>query len=240
MPITATPRILAFRLPLDGEPRVVFETDWLFEGGRLLLDGRPLVAARSRAALAEGIEADFAEGLIKVRLVDDDGDDRLEVRLGDVLALCESAVTLKPTRSAWIHAWIALTGSFAGFVSSVLYLHKASLLHSDWALKMGQHTLAWHLLLTFTLFPSSIWGQRIGIRVVQVVSVVFFAIHLGIALANVGKGADPTNPNDAWIALTNALSGLAFLVAALWGQRAARDMDPSRRRALAGEASTSR
>jgi len=225
-------RTLAFRLPVEGEPRALFETDWLFHGGRLLLDGRPVVEARTRDELKEGVQADFAEGTVTVTLVERDGSDDLEIRVGDALAVNEATVALPATRSAWIHAWIALCGSFAGFVSSALYLHKASILHSEWALKMGQHTLAWHLVLTLTLFPASVWGQRLGIRIVQVVSAVFFAIHVGIALANVGHGGDASNPNDAWIALGNAISGVAFLAAVLWGQRAARDMDPRRRARL--------
>ena len=225
-------RTLTFRLPLAGEPRARFETDWRFHGGRLMLDGRALVVAHTRQELTLGVEAAFAEGTLTVILVERDGEDDLEVRFGDARAVVETSVTLKATRSAWIHAWIALAGSVAGFVSSVLYLHKAALLHSEWALKMGQHTLGWHLLLTLILFPSSVWGQRPGIRGVQLVSLVFFAIHFSVAIANVTGSGDATNPNDAGIALTNALSGLAFLAAALWGQRAARDMDPSRRARL--------
>jgi len=128
-------------------------------------------------------------------------------------------------RSAWTHAVLALTGSGAGFVASYLYLLKAQALQSDWALKMGYHMAGWHLLLTFTLFPASVWGQRIGIRSVQLVSLLFFFIHAGIALANIGPH-DPTNPDDPSIAFFNALSGLLFLIAAIYGNRAYRDMDP--------------
>jgi hypothetical protein len=225
-------RSIAYRLPLEGAPRVVFETDWLFHGGRLSYEGRSLVEARTRDELARGLETEFAEGALTVRLVEHAGENAIEVRLGDALALSESTVFLKPTRAVWIHAWIALAGSIFGFVSSALYLHKASLLHSEWASKMGMHTLVWHVVLTATLFPSSLWGQRLGIRIVQAVSLVFFGIHVCIAISNVGNGGDASNPNDAWIALTNALSGLAFLAAVAWGQRAAREMDPSRRRTL--------
>jgi hypothetical protein len=86
---------------------------------------------------------------------------------------------------------------------------------------MGLHMAGWHLLLTLTLFPASVWGQRIGIRVVQAVSLVFFLIHAGIATANLDM-ADPA------IAVLNALSGLLFGAATLYGQRAHRDMDPIR------------
>ena len=83
----------------------------------------------------------------------------------------------------------------------------------------------WHLLLTLTLFPASVWGQRTGIRVVQGVSLMVFLIHAGIAIANLGP-PEPGEPTDAWIASLNAASGLLFLVTALYGRRAYRDMDP--------------
>jgi hypothetical protein len=134
-------------------------------------------------------------------------------------------VEVRATRSAFIHAILALGGSFAGFVASYLYLHKATLLHSAWALKMGQHTAGWHLVLTLTLFPGSIWGGRTGIRIVQCVCFLFFAIHLAIAIANLGT-SDPANPNDPAIAIFNAVSGLLFFVAAWYGNRAHREMDP--------------
>jgi hypothetical protein len=149
------------------------------------------------------------------------------VRIDDLEAVDERDLTMKATRSAWVHALLALGGSIAGFVSSWLYLGKAEQLHSAWALKMGQHTAAWHVLLTLTLLPGSIWGGRLGIRLVQSVCVLFFAIHLAIALANLGRN-DPDNPNDASIALFNAISGLLFLAAAVWGNRAHRDMDAGR------------
>ena len=110
-------------------------------------------------------------------------------------------------------------------MASWLYLLKAEELGSAWAQKMGHHTAGWHLLLTFALFPASVWGQRVGIRSVQVVSFIFFCIHLGIAIANMGEG-DPSNPDDPWIALFNALSGIMFLWSTYYGQRAWRDMDP--------------
>ena len=59
----------------------------------------------------------------------------------------------------------------------------------------------------------------------QGVSLLFFLIHAGIAIANLGP-SDPTEPNDAWIAGLNALSGILFLIAAIYGNRAYRDMDP--------------
>ena len=113
----------------------------------------------------------------------------------------------------------------AGFAASYLYLLKAGTLHTDWEVKMGQHMAGWHLLLTFTLFPASVWGQRLGIRAVQLVSALFFCIHLGIALANLGPAAVAT-PYDAGIAILNAASGTLFLLTVLYGFRAYRDMDP--------------
>ena len=107
----------------------------------------------------------------------------------------------------------------AGFAASWFYLVKAEALHDDWARKMGQHTLGWHLLLTFTLFPLSVWGQRPGIRAVQLVSLLFFCIHAGMALANSDLG-------DPWIASFNALSAILFLASVVYGNRAHRDMDP--------------
>ncbi len=92
---------------------------------------------------------------------------------------------------------------------------------------MAYHMAGWHLLLTFTLFPSSVWGQRVGIRSVQVVSAVFFVIHACIAAVN---ALDPQTMtvNDQWIAAWNALSGSFFLAAAIYGNPAYRDMDPAR------------
>ena len=58
----------------------------------------------------------------------------------------------------------------------------------------------------------------------QFVSLLFFFIHLGIALANLG----PTGAggHSGAIAVFNALSGVFFLAAAVYGNRAYRDMDP--------------
>lgn len=216
---------IPFRLPLSGRPRAIFQTDYLYDGGRLLVDGACVLEVPSRNALERGVSARFAEGIIAARLAPDDSGARLHVTLDDVDAIDERDVEVRATRSAYIHALLALGGSFAGFVASYLYLHKATLLHSAWALKMGQHTAGWHLVLTLTLFPGSVWGGRVGIRIVQCVCLLFFAIHLAIALANLGA-SDAANPNDASIAAFNALSGVLFLVAALYGNRAHREMDP--------------
>ena len=66
--------------------------------------------------------------------------------------------------SAWLHAWIALTGSVLGFVASYLYVGRAQTFSDQWAMQMAIHMAGWHLLLALTLFPASVWGQRPGIR----------------------------------------------------------------------------
>lgn len=191
-----------------------------------MVDGACILHVPSRTALEEGVSARFAEGLVCARLATEGDTTKLHLSLDGVEAIDERDIELSATRSTWVHALLALGGSFAGFVASGLYLHKAALLHSAWATKMGQHTAGWHLLLTLTLLPGALWGGRIGIRVVQCVCFLFFAIHLAIAIANLGP-SDPSNPNDAGVALFNALSGALFLAAGLVGQRAHREMDPA-------------
>lgn len=210
---------IAFRLPLPGWPRAVFQSDYGYRGGRLLLGGAQVLQARSREALERGVEGSANGAPLAMKLVDRDGAPVLEVVADGKEARREGRIWAQPTRSAWTHAIIALGGSAAGFAASWFYLVKAEVLHDDWARKMGQHTLGWHLLLTFTLFPASVWGQRPGIRAVQLVSLVFFAIHAGMALANSDLG-------DPGIAFFNALSGVLFLASVIYGSRAHRDMDP--------------
>lgn len=130
----------------------------------------------------------------------------------------DEAETRAPARSAWIHGGLALAGSFAGFAAGALYLARAHAADDAWALKMAVHMAAWHLLLTLTLFPASVWGGRTGIRTVQFASLVFFAIHAGIAIANVGS--PPGVAYGPWIALLNAASGLLFAASVVYGQRA--------------------
>jgi len=218
---------LTFRLPVDGWPRATFRTNFSYQGGKLMVDGSAVAEARTRQELEAGITGSLPDcpDPIQVRLIDRKGVAEVVVHAGERRAPRESELSVKASRSAWIHALQALAGSFAGFVASYLYLLKAQALGSEWAMKMGVHTAGWHLLLTFTLFPASVWGQRMGIRAVQFVSLVFFCIHLGIAIANIGP-SDAANPDDPWIALFNALSGLFFLVATFYGNRAHRDMDP--------------
>lgn len=213
---------IAFRLPIEGWPRVVFRSDYGYRGGSLSLDDARILRADSREDLERGVEGRLAgaDGApIGMRLLHRNGVPALHVVADGRPAVREDRVWARPTRSAWIHAALALAGSAAGFAASYFYLVKAEALHDPWAAKMGQHTAGWHLLLTFTLFPASVWGQRTGIRAVQLMSLVFFVIHAGMALANADLG-------DPAIALFNAGSGVLFLLSVLYGNRAHRDMDP--------------
>jgi hypothetical protein len=218
---------IVFRLPIDGWPPAVFEGPFGFDGGQLVAAGRPVLRAQSRADLERGVEGLLPQtgARISMKLVPEGHGADIVVAVDDRPALRQDRLRARPTRSAWLHAILALAGSAAGFVASALYLRQATLLHSDWALKMGDHMAGWHLLLTFTLFPASVWGQRIGIRAVQGIALLFFLIHAGIAIANLGPG-DPSDPTDGTIAFFNAASGALFLAAALYGNRAFRDMDP--------------
>ena len=220
---------IAFQLPLDGWPDAVFEGSFTWDGGTLLLDGKSVLRARSRADLERGVETLLLPGgrRLAMRLVPEGQGVGVAVSVDGEAALRRDRLRARPTGSAWIHALLALGGSFAGFAASWLYLQRSELLHDEWALKMGNHMAGWHLLLTFTLFPASVWGGRIGIRVVQWVAALFFAIHVGIAIANFGAH-DAADPLEGWIAFLNAASGALFLATALYGNRAWRDMDPVR------------
>lgn len=218
---------LGFLLPLPGWPRALVQTDFGYESVRLELDGRTVLRTDSRAALEGGVSERLApEGsLIAMRLrLTERGAPDLQVSIDGQDARREDRLRARPSGSAWLHACLALAASAAGFVASYLYLVRAALDQSDWALKMGNHMAGWHLLLTFVLFPASVWGQRRGIRLVQAVSFLFFLIHLGIAVANLMPGE--AGGHEGAIAVFNALSGAFFLASALYGQRAYRDMDP--------------
>ncbi len=217
-------REICYRLPFEDWPRAVFETDYGFRGGRLVVEGRCLLAAPSRESLLAGAEAKFRGETVHLRLREtQNSEPELLLTVGNSRAPQEDRVLLRPSRSAWTHAFIALGASFFGFVASYLYLDKSTATGDAWALKMALHMAGWHLLLTLTLFPASVWGQRIGIRSVQVVSGLFFLIHLGIAIANFTDG---TPKEDLGIAILNSLSGVLFLVSVIYGQVAFRDMDP--------------
>ncbi len=211
---------VAFRLPIEGWPKAGFHSDFGFGSARLEAGGRTVLRARTRDELEAGVTGTLPSGEpCAMRLVTKNGALHVEVEVAGQRAPREDRVWARPTRSAWIHASIALAGSAAGFAASWFYLVKAWNEDSQWAMKMGYHTAGWHFLLTLTLFPASVWGQRLGIRAVQFVSLVFFFIHAGIALANSG-------PGSPLIAVFNGLSGFAFLLSVVYGQRAHRDMDP--------------
>jgi hypothetical protein len=217
---------IGFRLPLPDWPRAVFQSDYTYDGGRLVLDGALIATAHSRTELERGISGYLPGTAVPVTVrLRTDAPQQVTVAVDGREALREDRLRARPTRSAWTHAGLALSGSALGFTASYLYLLKAALVHSDWEVKMGQHMAGWHLLLTFTLFPASVFGQRVGIRAVQWVSALFFCIHAGIALANLGPAAVRT-PYDTWIAVLNAASGMLFFVTVLYGWRAYRDMDP--------------
>jgi hypothetical protein len=211
---------MAFRLPLPGSPQAIFVTDYGLRGGRLWVGDAVVLAAPSRDAIARGVTAILPDSArhITVQAVDDD----LRISVDGVEARREDELRKKPSRSAWIHGFVALAGSAFGFVASYLYVLRARELDDPWSMKMAWHMAAWHLLLTLTLFPASVWGQRFGIRAVQGMSLLFFAIHVGIALANTGALA----ADGPCLAALNAASGLAFLAAVVYGQRAHADMDP--------------
>lgn len=218
-------REIPFRLPLEGWPRALFRSDYGYGHAELTLAGdRTVLRAPSRAALEQGAELRLDTGeILTLRLDHESGTPVVRVLVDGDDAVREDTIHAPPSRSAWIHALIALVGSAAGFIAGYLYLLKAQQLESPWALKMAYHTAGWHLLLTFTLFPASVWGQRVGIRSVQLVSLIFFFIHVGIAAANLSS---PDSLHDGGIALLNGVSGVLFLVSVLYGQRAHRDMDP--------------
>jgi hypothetical protein len=216
---------IAFRLPIDGWPRALFRSNFSYDGGTLHVGKRCVLAATTRTGLETGLAGALPSGEpLAMRLVGGEGG-RLVVEVDGCDAPREGKLYAPPSRSAWIHGIIGLGASALGFLAGYIYLVKAELMDSAWAMKMGNHTAMWHLLLVLTLFPASVWGQRLGIRSVQFVSSVFFFIHVGIATAN-AFWPDASSPNDVWIALFNALSGVLFLASVLYGQKAHRDMDP--------------
>jgi hypothetical protein len=214
---------LAFRLPLPGLPRALFVTDYGLRGGQLLVDDVVVLDVRSSEELARGVSTPL--GGTKKRIAVHAVDGQLRLALDGIEVRPEEDLRAETSRSAWIHGFVALAGSAFGFIASYLYVLRAEALGDPWPMRMALHMAAWHLLLTLTLFPASVWGQRVGIRAVQAVSLLFFAIHVGIALSNAGAAEVETS---AWIALLNAASGLAFLAAVIYGQRAHADMDPVR------------
>jgi hypothetical protein len=214
-------RRVAFRLPLPGLPRALFVTDYGLNQGQLLVDDTIILTASSHEAIVRGVSVTLP-GTERQILVQAE-EDEVRLSLDGAEVRREDRLRAPSSRSAWLHGWIALAGSAFGFAASYLYVLRANSLSDPWSMRMALHMAAWHLLLTLTLFPASVWGQRAGIRAVQAMSLVFFFIHLGIALSNSGSNEQADGP---FIALFNALSGFAFLVAVLYGQRAHADMDP--------------
>jgi hypothetical protein len=218
------PLEIGLLLPLESLPSACVHTDYLYGGARLEVDGRNVLEAANRKTLERGVCGRLPGGeQVEMQFVA--ATRELVVRVDGRRALRADRLRAGISPSVWLHAAIALAGSAAGFVASWLYLHKAAALHSDWAAKMGQHTFGWHILLTLTLFPASILGQRLGIRLVQGVCLVFCFIHAGMAIANI-VSPDAASPLDPWIAGFNAASGLFLGAAVVVGQRAYRDMDP--------------
>jgi hypothetical protein len=198
-------------------------TDYRMSRAALVVDGQTLLEETSRAALVTGVSARLATAspaMITVRATPS-ADVQLFVNGEEVPPA--DALRAPISRSTWIHATIALVGSLFGFAAGWLYVRRAGVSGDPWAMKMATHMAGWHLLLVLTLFPASVWGQRAGIRAVQAVSLVFFLIHLGIAVAN---AIDASSGDGPWIAILNAASGVGFLAAVLYGQRAHADMDP--------------
>jgi hypothetical protein len=215
-------RQIAFLLPVDGLPRAVFVTDYGLRQGRLIVDGSTVLEASSRESLTGGVSVTLpgTSRQITVRAIEDD----LELSVDGIAAPREEDLHAPSSRSAWMHGWIALGGSAFGLIASYLYVLRAHALEDAWSMRMALHMAAWHLLLTLTLFPASVWGQRLGIRAVQATSLLFFLIHVGIAISNAHASGEIAN--GASIAFFNAASGIMFLVAVAYGQRAHADMDP--------------
>ena len=218
---------IAYRLPVGNWQRALFRSNYRYDGGSLVVGDEVVLRADSREQLEHGVDGVLPGSgrRVAMRLRVSNGVPCIEILADGKPAPAEAKLAAPPSRSAWMHAVIALCASAFGLIASWLYLLKAIDLDSPWAMKMGHHMAGWHLLLTVSLFPASVWGQRVGIRSVQFISFVFFCIHAGIALANLGT-SDASNPDDLWIALFNALSGVFFLWAVFYGQRAFRDMDP--------------
>lgn len=217
-----------FLLPLPGWPSARLSCEFTYENARLEVEGATVLRATTRKEIERGVSAVLlpSGSTILLRLdVSQSGAPTWHLSVDGQAARREDQLRARPTRSAWVHATIALAASAAGFVASYLYLLRATADATGWSLKMANHMAGWHLLLTFTLFPASVWGRRVGIRSVQFVSLLFFLIHVGIALANLGS-TDGEGHQGGGIALFNALSGVFFLVSTFYGNRAWRDMDP--------------
>jgi hypothetical protein len=216
-------RAITYRLPLAGRPVAELVTDYSLSFARVAVAGQTVLEATGAEVVARGVDAPLAGGPHRLAVRAADNDEGIALLFDGAELDSAERVAVPTSRSAWAHACIALTGSLVGLAAAYGYLLRARAAGDAWAMKMAYHMAAWHLLLALTLFPASVWGQRIGIRAVQVVSAVFFAIHLGIGLANAG---DHGLADGTWMAALNVASGACFLAAAVYGQRAHADMRP--------------
>lgn len=212
-------QVLLYLRPDGG--RIEVRTSYLYDGATVHWDGDQVLALADRAAFLAGAQVRVGADELSVVLRDDG------VRVPEPELVLNRAPLVRQDRArratsgpVYLHSFLALFGSFAGFAASYLYLLRSENYDDPWALKMALHMGAWHLLLTLTLFPAALFGGRIGVRIAQLASLLFFAIHLGIGLANLDAG---TLLKDGWpIALLNAASGLFFALAVLSGQPAVR------------------
>jgi hypothetical protein len=208
---------LVFSFDLPGHAarpsrRAAFVTDYGLRGGRLLIDNAPVLIADSAPALADGVTAILASTnqLVTVRTT---GAFEVSLWVDGLQAVPSDRAPPRRARGASIHGGLALAASVFGLWASWLYVVRARASADPWAMKMAIHMAGWHLLLTLALFPAAIWGGAAGVRAVRATAVVFFCIHLGIAIANAAPGGDLEQ--GAWIAFLNAASGAAFLTTAL-------------------------
>jgi hypothetical protein len=198
-----------FVLPSPSPARAVFVTDYGLRGGRLFVGDEVVIDAPSREALARGVSTVLANTgeRVEVRAA---GDFDVQVSIDGRDLLRAGADERR--RAAWIHGVLALLASACGFAASWLYLVRARVALDAWAMKMAVHMAGWHLLLTLALFPAAVWGGRFGRHAVRATALLFFLIHVGIALSN---GAARGEAHADAIALLNALSGLFFLATLL-------------------------
>lgn len=119
-----------------------------------------------------------------------------------------------------IHAALAFAASIAGFVASYIYLLRAAADGGAWALKMAYHMAAWHGLLVLVLAPLSLLFGTTGLRIVQWVCALFFAIHVGIGFTNAHGTGTGAESHATAIAIWNLLSAVCFAAAVPTGSLA--------------------
>lgn len=211
-----------FVLPDRNLTRVCFESDYEFRSTRVRIAEREILELANPQELDRGTtltSVSLGGATLEVRRRMDGAIPIIDIFLAGESATPEDELSAYTARAAWIHAFQALAASAAGFVASAIYLSKSQDSGSLHEFKMAYHMAAWHLLLTLTLFPASVWGGCFGIRFVQTTSALFFLIHAGIAAANLSTFNSPEAADPA-IALWNAVSGFFFLVATIYGNRA--------------------